>query len=84
MKKKAAVIIEINEKVLLTSSKPGFEAFCPECKRLVEMTTPVVAAAEMQISERRISRLIETGKIHFVETDRISVCLDSIRKFVPD
>ena len=79
MGKKAEIIIEIDEKICLTNS-PKFEAFCPECRRLVEMTSPSVAAIERQISERRIFRLIETKEIHFVETDRILVCLDSIKK----
>jgi hypothetical protein len=80
MEKKAEIIIEIDEKVWLTNSPPKFEAFCPECKRLVEMASPTVAAIDLQISERRIFRLMETREIHFVETDRILVCLDSIGK----
>jgi len=80
MNKKAGIIIEIDEKVLLTNSPPKFEAFCPECRRLVEMSSPAVAAIERQISERRIFRLIETKQIHFVETDRILVCLESLGK----
>jgi hypothetical protein len=80
MKKKAGIIIEIDEKVLVANSPPKFEAFCPECKRMVELTSPAVAAVELQISERRIFRLIETKEIHFVETDRILVCLESFGK----
>jgi hypothetical protein len=41
------------------------------------MTSPAVAAIELQISEREIFRLMEIRKIHFVETDRILVCLNS-------
>jgi hypothetical protein len=77
MEKEAEIIIEIDEKILLTNSPPKFEAFCPECKRLVVMTSPAVAAIELQISEREIFRLMEIRKIHFVETDRILVCLNS-------
>jgi hypothetical protein len=80
MKKKAEIIIEINEKVWLTNSPPKFEAFCPECRQMVEMTSPAVAALEGQISERRIFRLMETREIHFVETDRVLVCLKSLEK----
>lgn len=80
MEKKAEIIIEIDEKVLLTDSPPKFEAFCPECKRLVEMTSPAAAAMQMQISERRIFRLMETGEIHFIETGRVLVCLNSFKK----
>ena len=77
MEKKAEIIIEIDEQILLTNSPPKFEAFCPECKRLVEMTSPAVAAMELQISERKIFRLMETREIHFVENERILVCLNS-------
>jgi hypothetical protein len=80
MEKKAEIIIEIDEEVLLSNSPRRFEAFCPECKRLVEMTQPSVAALELGVSERRIFRLIETKEIHFIETDRVLVCLESIKK----
>ena len=79
MEKKRKIKIEIDEKIWLPNLEK-FEAFCPECKRLVEMTTPTVAALKLQISERRIFRWIEGRKIHFVETDRILICLESIGK----
>jgi len=80
LEKKAEIIIEIDE-VLLPNADSKFEAFCPECRRLVEMTSTAIAALELGISERRIFRLIEAREIHFVETDRISVCLNSASKF---
>lgn len=42
------------------------------------MTTPQVAAILTQFTEREIFRLIETGKVHFVETDKVLVCLKSL------
>ena len=78
--KKAAIIIEIDEEFRLPEAPARFEAFCPTCRRLVEMATTALAARERGISERRIFRLIEEKKIHFVETDRVLVCLDSLKR----
>lgn len=80
MGKKAEIIIEIDEDLILADTDSMFEAFCPRCRRLVEMASPGVAAIERQTSERRIFRLIERKEIHFVGTDRILVCLESAGK----
>jgi hypothetical protein len=79
MKKKAEIIIEINEEILPQQTPAKFEAFCPECRRLVEMTSATIAALARGMSERQIFRLIEAKKIHFVEADRVLVCLDSMK-----
>jgi hypothetical protein len=42
------------------------------------MTTPQVAAISMHVTEREIYRMVETGDIHFVETDRVLVCMRSL------
>jgi len=42
------------------------------------MTAPQVAAILTRTTEREIYRLVETGKVHFVETDRVLVCLKSL------
>lgn len=80
MKKKAEIIIEIDEEAG-DRAPARFEAFCPECRRLVALAAPAAAAVARGISERRIFRLLERGSIHFVETDRVLVCLDSLAAF---
>ncbi|MGI8788498.1 MAG: hypothetical protein ACR2HG_12135 [Pyrinomonadaceae bacterium] len=81
MKQKTEIEIEFSETIAYSNRQEKFEAFCPQCKLLVEMTTPQVAAILTQSNEREIYRLVETGKVHFIETDRVLVCLNSLTEF---
>ena len=78
MKRKTEIEIELNETVAYSRRSERFETFCPQCKSMVEMSTPQIAAILKQKTERDIYRLIETGNVHFVETDRVLVCLKSL------
>ena len=80
MKQKTEIEIELSETVAYSRRSERFETFCPECKSLVEMSSPQVAAILTRTTEREIYRLVETGKVHFVETDRVLVCLKSLSK----
>ena len=77
MKKQTEIIVEITENIVTGAGAPEFEAFCPECRKLVVMTTPRTCARRHEISEREIFRLIEARRIHFVENGDIWVCLES-------
>jgi len=70
--------IEVNETVAYSSRSDRFESFCPVCKCMTEMATVQIAAVLIRRSEREIYRLVETGDVHFVETDRVLVCLNSL------
>ena len=78
MKQKTEIEIEFSETVAYSSRRERFEAYCSECNSLVEMTTPQVAGILTHSNEREIYRLVETGKVHFVETDRVLICLKSL------
>ena len=78
MNQKTEIEIEISETVAYSRRSERFETFCPECKTLVEMSSPQVAAILTRITEREIYRFVETGKVHFVETDRVLICLKSL------
>ncbi len=78
MKQKTEIEIEFNETLVYSRRSERFESFCPECKSLVEMATAQVAALLTQSNEREIYRFVETGKVHFVETDRVLICLRSL------
>jgi hypothetical protein len=78
MKQKTEIEIELNETVAYSRRSERFETFCPNCKSLVEMAAPQVAAILTQTTEREIYRLVETNKIHFIETDRVLICLKSL------
>ena len=78
MKQKTKIEIEFSETVAYSKREERFEAFCLQCKSLVEMTTPQVAAILTRTTEREIYCFVETNKVHFVETDRVLVCLKSL------
>jgi len=78
MKQKTEIEIELIETIAYSKREERFEAFCPQCKTPVEMTTPQVAAILSQLTEREIYRFVETDKVHFVETDRVLICLKSL------
>jgi hypothetical protein len=79
MKKKVEIEIEVNETVAYSRSSEKFEAYCPQCGSLVEMAVPQTAALLVSCTEREIYRLIESDQVHFTETDRLLVCLSSLR-----
>ena len=78
MKTKTEIEIELNETVAYSRRSERFEAHCPKCERRVEMVSPHIAALLDHSPERAIYRLIESDQVHFVETDRVMICLDSL------
>jgi hypothetical protein len=78
MKQKTEIILEVEETIILRQSGTRLEAFCPQCQAPVEMLTPQLAAAVSKTPIREIFRLIESGRLHFMETDEIRVCLNSL------
>jgi hypothetical protein len=84
MTQKTKIEIELNETVAYSRRSERFETFCPQCKSLTEMSTPHVAAILISSTEREIYRLVEIGKIHFVETDRILICLKSLTEILSE
>jgi hypothetical protein len=80
MKQKTEIDIELSETIAYSRRSERLEAHCPQCNLQVEMAIPQVAAVLTHSTEREIFRLIETGNIHFVETDRVLICLRSLTK----
>jgi hypothetical protein len=78
MTKKTDIEIEMRETVAYSSRSERLENYCSVCRCMSEMATPQVAAVLIQTTEREIYRLVETGGVHFVETDRVLVCLSSL------
>lgn len=73
------IVVEIDERIAVTNAEQQFEAYCSECKKMTEMVTPKTAAVLTGISEREVFRLVESSSVHFVENDRVLVCLESLR-----
>ena len=78
MKQKAEITFEVEETIILRQSENILTEFCPRCQARVEMLPPPVAAALTGLSEREIFRLIENGRLHFTEAERILVCRNSL------
>ena len=78
MTQKTEIEIEVTETVAYSRRTERFENFCPICKCMSEMATPQVASVIGNVTEREIYQLVETGEVHFVETDRVLICLNSL------
>jgi hypothetical protein len=78
MKQKGEITFEIEETIILRQGERKVKSFCPHCAALVEMASPYLTAMISNLSEREIFRLIERGRIHFIETNRVLICLDSL------
>lgn len=75
--KKTEIEIELIETVAYGQRGERCEKFCSRCAANVEMAATQTAAILTHKTEREIYRLVEAGEIHFVETDRVLVCLKS-------
>jgi len=75
---KTEIEFELSETIGYSKRHERFEAFCAQCESTAEMAAPLVAATLTQSTEREIFRLVEAGKIHFVEADRVLICLKSL------
>ncbi len=78
MKQKTEITFEVEEMIILRQVAETLTVFCPQCQALVKMITPQIAAALCGLSEREIFRLIENGRLHFVEAERVLVCPNSL------
>lgn len=78
MKRKAEITFEIEETTILRFAERIICEFCPQCAKSVEMASPQTIADLSDYTEREIFRLVEAGKLHFIETGRTLICLDSL------
>ena len=74
------IIFETEETVIIRQAPKTWTAFCPQCRAMAEMALPQTIADLSGFTEREIFRLIEAGEIHFVEAERVFVCLNSLEK----
>jgi hypothetical protein len=78
MAEETRIEIEVDEIVAYSRKSERFENYCPVCRSMAEMATAQVGAVLAHMTEREIYRLVESGAIHFVETDRVLICLNSL------
>lgn len=74
MKQKAAITFESEETIILKQGSSAVTGFCPVCRTDVELISPEGLALLTGVSERTIFRLIEAGRIHFIERNRVFAC----------
>lgn len=84
MKRKAQLTFEIEETVVLKQGGCFVTDYCPRCNETVDMVSPEVLSLVSGSSEREIFRLMEIGKIHFVELGRVVACPDCYHKLLVD
>jgi hypothetical protein len=82
----AEITIETEEALVIRRASGSVQAMCAQCGREVPMLTPEEAAILFRVAVRSIYREIEGGQLHFQETatGSVVVCLDSLRKAVPE
>ncbi len=82
MEHKTEIEIELYETVAYSHRSESFEKFCPACNSMAEMAMPQVAAILTHTTEREIYRLVETSRVHFIETDKVLICLKSLTEML--
>lgn len=78
MKQKGEITFETEETIVFREGPCIRSAFCPTCGERVLMASPQTIAAVSSLTEREIFRLLERDKIHFIETDRVLLCIRSV------
>ena len=79
MEQHREITFETEETVVLREGAQVSIGICAGCGQEVVMATPQSAAFLLGISERHIFRLLEAGRVHFIENGRVLVCLESVR-----
>jgi hypothetical protein len=79
-KRRIEITVEKRRLVVLSQRNHSVHAWCETCGAQVQMVTPDEAAQLCQVSTRNVYRRIETGRIHFTETEKgfSLVCLQSL------
>ncbi|HYJ90344.1 MAG TPA: hypothetical protein VEV84_03475 [Pyrinomonadaceae bacterium] len=75
MREKAEITFEVEETFVLKQGGKLIYDLCPRCGQTVGMISPELLAKFEGTSEREIFRLLEAGLIHFIEVERVLVCL---------
>lgn len=84
--KKTEILIETHERTLVRWLEKEVRSFCRACLTEGYFILPERAAIESGASVREIFRLVESGAVHFIETDnRLTlICRASLSIDAPD
>ena len=75
MTQRTEIKFEVEETLVLRQGEKIEPAFCPMCDATVKMATPQAFGMLNGLREREVFRLIERGELHFIERDRVLICL---------
>jgi hypothetical protein len=84
MAPKPKITFEYEETIILKQGGKLATGYCPRCDEMVDMLSPDVLSLITGESEREIFRLVETGMLHFEETDRVVVCPVCYKRSISD
>lgn len=78
-RKLTTITVEI-ERLLVISRSRSLYSLCPACGDEVPLVTVEQAASLARSTWREIYREVETGKLHFIETNsgQLLICLRSV------
>jgi hypothetical protein len=84
--KKTEILIETHERTLVRWLEKEVRSVCRACRAEALFILPERAAVETGASVREIFRLVESGAVHFIETDnRLTlICRTSLSIESPD
>ncbi|HWP41595.1 MAG TPA: hypothetical protein VNO14_00070 [Blastocatellia bacterium] len=79
-KKRVRITVESDQVYVMRRPVGNLRALCAECGDMVHMIMPEEAMALAGVSSREIYRLVEAGRVHFLETADgfLLICLDSL------
>lgn len=79
-RKKTLITTETTETLIIIQLQRGARAWCKPCVAEVEMVDAELAARTVGVSTRQVFRLIEAGRVHFIEKPDGSswVCLNTL------
>ena len=79
-KRKTSITVESERVVWIRKHRARSPAWCPECGEQASLISTDEAALLSHVSTRAICRLVDTGRIHFIETPEglLFVCLKSL------
>lgn len=79
-KRRIEITVEKRRLVVLSRRNHSINVWCETCGQQVQMVTPDEAAQLCRVSTRTIYRRVETGRLHFTETEKGAslICLQSL------
>jgi hypothetical protein len=80
VKRRIEITVERRRLLMVGRRNQSAQAWCGTCDEEVQMLTPDEAAQLCEVTTRTIYRRIETGRVHFTETEKgfSLICLQSL------